>query len=451
MVYSQNIDTSAINNLFSSAYEKDIFSGTVLIEDNDEIVFQKSYGKANWENERNNNNSTKYNIGSIGKLFTQILIMQLYQEGKLSLKDNLDKFFTGFPSGDKITIKQMLIMSSGLGDYFRIKDFRDNPYKYKGVLDLVNLIKEQRLLFEPGTGNEYSNSGYAVLGGIIEKITGKSYLTNLKERIFIPLGMKNSDFIYLDEQRNDIAVGHLISASGKKTNNLMNITVPTPAGGAYSTTEDLLKIAESIIGNNKLLNDKYKAIWGNRFEEDSLKSWTEMKASQKYGYGIAGGSPGWNSILTWRDGGKAKIILLSNYDQGAENILPYLKDILSNKKPKPLQTPLNRFIYSKFKELPNLQSDELSTLIKENNYELESDMLLNRIGYDLINEKMIVEAIEVFKLNTSLYPNIPNVWDSLAEAYLLNGDKEKAIQNYKKASELDPDNPRIKKSIKDIE
>ena len=155
-----------IDNILNEAFEKDIFSGVVLIADKSDIQYLKAFGYADWDNGIVNQTDTKFNIGSIGKLFTQILITQLIQEEKLNLSDNLKNLYPIFNNelDEKITVKMLLTFSAGLGDYLQLDEFRREPNRYRKVEDLISLISEQPLLFEPGTSTRYSNSSYVVLG-----------------------------------------------------------------------------------------------------------------------------------------------------------------------------------------------------------------------------------------------------------------------------------------------
>ncbi|MEO8232923.1 MAG: serine hydrolase domain-containing protein, partial [Ignavibacteriota bacterium] len=169
-----------MDKLLNDAYKMDIFSGVVLIADKENVQYLKAFGNSDYDTQSPNVTDTKFNIGSIGKLFTQILITQLIQEGRLKQSDNLEKVYPIYKNENdkKITVKLLLTFSAGLGDYFRIDEFNQNPEKYIKIADLISAISKEPLLYEPGSSNEYSNSSYVVLGGIIEKITGKSYLEN---------------------------------------------------------------------------------------------------------------------------------------------------------------------------------------------------------------------------------------------------------------------------------
>ena len=262
-----------LDNLLNDAAKLDLFSGVVLVADKENVQFLKTFGYADWENQTKNLTDTKFNIGSIGKLFTQLLIAQLIQDGKLNLTDNLKQLYPLYNNeyDEKITVKHLLTFSAGLGDYFMIEEFEMHPDSYRSVDALLSIIKKQPLLYEPGTSREYSNSSYVVLGGIIEKLTGKTYQENLRERILNPLAMNNSGFIYKDTKRTNTAKGFIVNPDGTKESTYERMpNVPTPAGGMFSTAEDLLKLDRSLMNDNVLLNDAHKVLLLNRFNTDIL-------------------------------------------------------------------------------------------------------------------------------------------------------------------------------------
>jgi CubicO group peptidase (beta-lactamase class C family) len=450
LVYPQ--DTNRIDSLLNQAYRLDLFSGVVLVADNATIRYQKAFGYSDWNSKSPNLTNSKFNIGSIGKLFTQILITQLIQEGKLSLSDNLAKLYPLYnnDNDEKITVKLLLTFSAGLGDYFGIDEFRQNPDNYRKTGDLVSLISKQPLLYEPGTSSQYSNSSYVVLGGIIEKITGKPYLENLKERILIPLGMNNSGFFYNETKTENIAKGFIVDPSGQKESTYeRSPNVPSPAGGMFSTAGDMLKLDRSLMNDNILLNDESKMLLSNRFVPLTGPTWQEIIKSKDFGNGYAGGSPGWNAVYDQNVAGKYTVIILSNFDQGAERIIKSLEDILLGKDVPELKPSADKIIYGIIEEKGS------SYFI--NNYKeilkgisIDNDRLLNTLGYNFLREGKNEEAISVFIVNTKLFPGIANNFDSLGEAYLKDGNKELALENYRKALEMNPGNKNAEKIVKDL-
>ena len=257
-----------------------MFSGNVILAKDGNIVFEKSYGYADWDSKTPVTSSTLFNICSLNKMFTHSMILQLQKEGTLSVNDPLNKYLKIFPDdiGGKITIQMLIEMKAGLNDYLRDPAFIQNIDKFKTVNDFLEIIKDEPLLFEPGTEQEYSNSGYVVLGGIIEKVTGKSYTENLMERFFAPLGIKDAYYKQIGDNAPNCASGTLLTyKSEKKSDSFQGM--PSPAGGLYMNANDLLK-----------------------FENF-------LKTADLIPQGIrAGGSPGWNSIFAQYKNGYTLII-----------------------------------------------------------------------------------------------------------------------------------------------
>ena len=414
--YSDKLD-----KLMSEYDKMQVFSGVVLLAKGGNIVYEKPFGYADWENKVQNNNQTLFNIASITKMFTATMIKQLEKEGKLSLSDPLNKFVSIYPDniGGKITIDMLLNMKAGLGDYLMDPVYNRNITKFTNVDAYLDLIKNEPLLFEPGTDTRYSNSGYAVLGGVIEKATGKSYADNLKERIFDPLGMSNTYFKQMSDHYPNTAVPTSIDFSGNKHNMKIEAS-PSGAGGIYTNVEDLLKL------------DTY------------------LRSSQLMGENIrAGGTPGWNSIFAQYPDGYT-LLVFSNFGKAAEGVESRFRSIRNNKDYPEPSPPLEMKLYQVLKDngISGL-SASLKQLLKDNNLEY-NDNHLNDFGYQLMQAGELDKAIEVFKLNSELFPDIANTFDSLAEAYMNKGNKELAIVNYKKVLEIRPQNENAKKMLEKL-
>jgi len=355
-------------------------------------------------------------------MFTNGMIMQLEKEGKLSVNDNLGKFIKlyGDERDDKITIKMLLEMKAGLGDYLNDPEYMQNIRNVKTVDDFLAIIKNEKLLFEPGTGQEYSNSGYVVLGGIVEKVTGKSYSDNLKERFIEPLSMTKTHYLLMGETVPNMSIGTRISFDGSKKNS--NFPEQTsPAGGMYSTAQDLLKF------------DQY------------------LRRTGLISPGIrAGGTQVWNSVFAQLKDGYT-VIINSNFGQVADEIIMRFEDAVKGKDyPKPdITMEMKMYDILKNGGIEKLE-DSLKQILEANGM-MYNDRHLNFFGYELMNDNLLDDAIEVFKLNAKLFPGVPNVWDSLAEAYMNAGKKDLAIANYKKVLELAPNNPNAKKMLQQLQ
>lgn len=279
----------------------DEFSGVVMIAKNGQPIWQGAYGLANKTHNVPNKLDTKFNLGSINKFFTRTAILQLVEAGKLSLDDTLGKHLPNYPNQQaaaKVTINHLLTMQSGIGDFFGPKFDATPKDRIRTINDYMQLFADAPLAFEPGTSRRYSNGGYIVLGAIIEKLTGQSYYDYVRERIYKPAGMTNTDAYEVDDNVPNRATGYT-RRSGRGGNERLNNVYTAPArgssaGGGYSTAEDLLKFALAL-EQGKLLNAAHsRQLLGN--------------------LGIAGGAPGINAILEGGHPGGYTIAVLSNYD-----------------------------------------------------------------------------------------------------------------------------------------
>ncbi|CAN5403316.1 hypothetical protein BH10BAC5_BH10BAC5_07810 [soil metagenome] len=413
-----DIITDKLDEMMVKYDKVKLFSGVVLLAKDGNIVYEKPFGYADWEKKTPVNKETLFNIASITKMFTATMIMQLEKEGKLSLSDPLNKFVNIYPDniGSKITIDMLLNMKAGLGDYLMDPAYNRNMSKFTNVDAYLDLIKNEPLLFEPGTDTRYSNSGYAVLGGVIEKATSKTYVENLKERILDPLGMKNSFFKQISDVYPNTATPTSIDFSGNKHNMKIEAS-PSGAGGIFTNVEDLFKL-DTYIRSSKILGEGARA----------------------------GGTPGWNSVFAqYKDG--YTLIVFSNFGKAAEEIESRFRKIKSDEEyAAPSITVEMKFYKILNEEGISALSAGLKKTLEENDLEY-NDMHLNKFGYQLVEAGEMDKAIQVFKLNTELFPDIANTYDSLAEAYMNNGNKELAIKNYKKVLELRPQNENAKKMI----
>ncbi|RYE47083.1 MAG: class A beta-lactamase-related serine hydrolase, partial [Sphingobacteriales bacterium] len=184
-----------IDSLVNQYFENSEFNGTVLVAKRGEILLNKGYGYSNAEKKTANAAHTVFGIASITKTFTSALILKLQEAGKLSVQDPLSKFDPDFPNGNKITVHHLLTHTSGLSDYINDPAFRKTDQSKEQTLSaMMGFFKNKPLDFEPGTKFRYSNSGYTMLGYIIEKVTGKSYASALQQLVFKPLGMENTSY-----------------------------------------------------------------------------------------------------------------------------------------------------------------------------------------------------------------------------------------------------------------
>lgn len=318
---------------------EDRFSGTVLIARGDRIIFQKAYGLAEKGFKVPNKIDTKFNLGSMNKMFTAVAIAQLVEAGKLSFDDTLAKVLPEYPNrlaAEKITIHQLLTHTSGLGDFFDNPEFRPYRQKYQNPADYFPLFAAKPLRFEPGARFGYSNAGFVVLGAVVEKVSGKNYFEYIRENIYQPAGMTDSDSYELTETVANLAVGYgrfeddPMGIDARRSNIAFLPWKGSPAGGGYASAPDLLKFVQAL-RKNKLIGAKMK--------ETLLETKTQMRGSYRpggYGYGFiteefsgqkvfghggGGANSGINSHLKIFADGSYAVIVMSNYDSPAADDL----------------------------------------------------------------------------------------------------------------------------------
>lgn len=294
--------------LANKAASEDKFSGTVLIAQNGKPVLTKSWGMADRERKVPNSADTIYNLGSINKIFTGLAIGMLADEGKLSLGDTIGKHLPDYPNKEaaqKVTISQLLAMTSGIGDIFGPEFDAADKSRLDSISAYLPLFASKPLEFEPGTDRRYSNGGYIVLGAIIEKASGMSYYEFVKERIFDKCGMKDTESLPRDSKNPRMAKGYT-KPEGSEARGSNFDTLPgrgSSAGGGYSTVEDMLRFA------NAIENGTLQAPVSLQEEERSM-----IASMFKGGLGFAGGAPGINAIIESRLPGGYTLVVLSNYD-----------------------------------------------------------------------------------------------------------------------------------------
>jgi CubicO group peptidase (beta-lactamase class C family) len=303
------------------------FSGAVLVMKQNKVLLEKGYGLADREWNVANTVETKYRIGSVTKQFTAACILQLIEVGKLSLTDKLSKFYPDFPKGDSVTIHMLLNHTSGIASYTDIKDFMNVATLSLSKDSMISFFKNKPYNFSPGTKWSYNNSGYFLLGCIIEKISGLTYSEYLQKNIFDKLEMKNSGVDKLDSVLTMRARGY--SRVGKKTINADYIRMAWPfsAGVLYSTVGDLYKWDRALYGN-KILS-----------KESLQKMFTPGKSN--YGYGVIidsleghpriwhnGGIPGFSTNFTRFMNDDICTVVFSNNESNTDFVAIALADIL---------------------------------------------------------------------------------------------------------------------------
>lgn len=312
---------------------EDAFSGVVLIARDGAVQLEKSAGQADRERGVANGAATRFNIGSISKAFTQVLIAQLAAEGRLTLEDRLIRHLPDYPDraiAERVTLQQLLAHRSGMGDIFNERFTPATAAGLRTLADCVPLFAGKALEFEPGTAQRYSNAGYVVLGLVVERLTGKPFADAARERIFVPAAMTASGWLARDALPADAAIGYTRegwqgererqksagAAAGAKhplpprhSNSQELPAMGSSAGGSYSTARDLFAFARALATNRLRGPERFV---------------------QQGGIGVAGGTAGANAVLEvdFQPGGWTVIVLANLDPPAAEGLARELRALL---------------------------------------------------------------------------------------------------------------------------
>ena len=339
--------TQQIDNLIKTYHKFGQFNGTVLVAKSGKVIYKKGHGMADMEWEIPNQPDTKFRIGSVTKQFTAAIILQLVEEGKIKLDGKITDYLPDYrkDTGDKITIHQLLNHTSGIPSYTDVPGFNENYSRNPSAIDtFVKKFASGDLEFEPGSNWSYNNSGYYILGAIIEKLDQRSYTESLQKRVLNPAGMRETGYDTHAVVLRKRARGYQKSLINEYENAPYIDTVNAYAAGAmYSTVGDLFKWDQALY-TDKILSAKSKQLMFT----PGLK---------KYGYGFfnlefniggiklkvlqhGGGIHGFSCDFTRVVDQKHSIVILDNIGYGryhgemVKSIIHILND-LPAKMPKP--------------------------------------------------------------------------------------------------------------------
>ena len=294
------------------------FTGTVLVAREGKPIFRKGFSFANREWDIANGPETKFRLGSITKQFTATAILELVEAGKLKTDDPISKYYTDAPaSWSKITIHHLLTHTSGIPSYTSIPGF----FQKEAMFDLtpaeiVKLTQDQPLEFEPGEKWKYDNSGYILLGYVIEKVSGQSYADFIRQHIFEPLGMRDTGYDNTKDVLRHRASGYVYNSGHWLNAPYLAMTLPYAAGSLYSTVDDLLAWDQALYAGKLLSAESFQ------------KMFTPYKNGYGYGWGIGkqfdrkmishnGGINGFSTIISRYPDDKVTIIVLANMQTNA--------------------------------------------------------------------------------------------------------------------------------------
>lgn len=297
------------------------FNGAILITQNGKILVSKGYGMSNVEHDIPNTPQTRFRIGSLTKQFTAMAIMILQERGKLNVRDSICDYLPDCPKiWQPITIHHLLTHTSGIPDYVNVWGYEKVLASSSPETDVSEIAKKLPLEFNPGVRFGYSSIGYVLLGFVIEKSSGKSYESFLRENIFDPLKMVNTGC-----DNNKSILKHRAAGYSLQRNNLINapyvdMSLPFAAGGLYSTVEDLRLWDESLY-SERLVGKKSLDAMFTPYAAEHGYGWQVTKYLNRKFIGHGGWINGFASSIGRYPEDKLCVIVLSNVDSVPVNTL----------------------------------------------------------------------------------------------------------------------------------
>ena len=363
-------------------------------------------------------------------------------------------------TGSRVTIHQLLNHTSGIPSYTDDPKFLDDVSRnYYAVDDFVKKYCSGDLQFEPGSKFHYDNSGYFLLGAILEHVTGKTYEELLKENILGPVGMKDSGYDHYAEIIPKRASGYQQELGGVENAPYLDMALPYSAGSMYSTVEDLHKWDQVLYTDKMLSNELKQKIFTPGLEHYGY-GWviTTIPAGEP-GAGQTsiihgGGINGFNTLEVRLTGDHDFIAIFNNTPGAAlDEMAKGIRAILYGQEPaipkKNLVPVLGETIVSRGVDVAVKQYHELKKN-EPDGFDF-SERALNRLGNMLLRKKRSADAVAIFQLNADEFPKSSDAYMSLGDAYAQEGNKQEAGANYRRALELDPKNKEAEDKLKGLE
>tara|TARA_B100001996_G_scaffold373816_1_gene351705 strand:+ start:1154 stop:2476 length:1323 start_codon:yes stop_codon:yes gene_type:complete len=293
-LFSQQYDFEKLDRYFDSLKENNRFMGTISLSKGNKLIYTRSIGFLDFENNILLDSNSKFRIGSISKTFTSVLILKSEEDGKLNLDDTIENFFPDLPNSEKITIENLLSHRSGIFNFTDSPEYIKYSIHPKSREELIKIISNFDSVFKPGRRSEYSNSNYILLTIILEKLYSKNYSDILSEKITKPYELNNTYYGDKVDIKNNEAKSYMYAGKWIPQDET-DPSVPLGAGGIVSNPSDLSKFSYLLFSGKILKNqslEKMKKING----QYGLGIFT-IPFYQRTAFGHTGGIDGFSSIF----------------------------------------------------------------------------------------------------------------------------------------------------------
>ena len=450
--YAQSM-ADKVDALVSQYAANGDFMGSILVARDQAVVLKKGYGSANIEWEIPNGPDTKFRLGSITKQFTSMIVMQLVKEGKLGLDGTISDYLADYPKdkGSRVTIHHLLTHTSGIPSYTGMPFFREVVRDPFTPGDFIRFFADSSFEFEPGSQFRYNNSGYFLLGVIIEEVTGKPYASVLQERIFGPLGMNSTGYDMPGPIIPKRAAGYEWGIDGFVNADYLDMTLPYAAGSLYSTVEDLYLWDRALYTDKLLPGSLRERLFTPAVQTGgSWYAYGWSVANRRFGTSVdsvrviqhGGGINGFNTLIVRIPKEEILVVLLNNTGRAPlGGIANAILALLHGEAPPPVRKSLARALTSEIrtsgltkalKSYPEMKKDTVRYVL--------SEAEMNSLGYRYMGAGRLDEAIAVLTLNVEAFPDSWNAYDSLGEAYMNAGKTDHAIKCYEMSVSMNPQN-----------
>jgi CubicO group peptidase (beta-lactamase class C family) len=304
-------DAERMDRIVQAEVRNGSFIGAVLVARGDRVLFSRAYGMASLDDSLPNTTSTKFRIGSVTKQFTASAILLLEERGMLSLDDPVRQHWSDAPAEwDDITIFNLLTHTSGIPNFTSFPEYPSWKGQPAAIETIVGYFSDVPLNFRPGSDMSYSNSGYVLLGFLIERITGQSYADFLRENVLSPLGMNDSGYDP-DMDLSDGAKGYVLAGGELVLAPYIDMTIPHAAGGLYSSVYDLLRWTQGLFGGD-LLSAASMAKFITPFRNDYALGVEVKEVDGEIVIQHSGGIDGFTSHLSYYPERQITVVVLAN-------------------------------------------------------------------------------------------------------------------------------------------
>jgi CubicO group peptidase (beta-lactamase class C family) len=432
---------AALDALVARYHELGLFNGSALVAEQGKPILRKGYGEANMEWHIANTPDTRFRLGSITKQFTATLVMQMVEKGQIELNAPIGRYLPDYPKkvGDRVTIHQLLNHTSGIPGYTELPAFGE-PRGHQSPEEFMKMFSGLDLLFEPGTKYSYSNSGFFLLGVILEKVAGKPYEQLLRERIFDPLGMKQSGYDSTRPILEKRASGYDNTLDGYVNTSYLEMGEPYAAGSLYSSVDDLLLWDQALYGEKILSAASKEKMFTPGLGDYGYAFFIHKGAVTTIEHG--GGINGFQTVI-WRDIEPRRLYVLLNNTGGAPlpEMVEGLRAILDGKEAKMPKAPAAPVLYKTW-QTGGLKAamDQWKQMKEGSTYDVGPGQL-TRLAGTLLDKGKTDDALALAREAASMAPKSIGVAMFLGQAEAAAGHKVEALQAYAKALELS-DTPR---------